>query len=138
MTTPASVRNLSMLAWSGPVCILMVLVGWMAFAGFLPPPSPALPLDQMAAVWTEHTNLKRLGLVLCVWGGALYVPFTVAIGIVLRRNETGERVLSTAQTALGTFGTVFFTLNFLILAVVAYRPERPSEVTQQLHDLGFI
>jgi hypothetical protein len=138
VTTSTSARNLSMLGWTGPVCILFVLVGWMALAGFLPPPSPALPLDQMAAIWTDHTNLKRLGLVLCVWGGSLYVPFTVAIGIFLRRNETGERVLSTTQTALGTFGTVFFTLNFLILAVVAYRPDRPSEVTLQLHDLGFI
>ena len=118
--------------------IVLVLLGWMALAGFLPPPSPDLSPPQVAAVWADHTNLKRLGMVICVWGGTLYVPFTVVVGLLLRRTEVGDRVLSTTQTALGTFGTVFFTLNFLILAVVAFRPARPSEITQQLHDLGFI
>jgi hypothetical protein len=126
------------LVWSGPVGIALVLLGWMILAGFLPPPPPDLSPQQVADLWAHHTNLKRLGMVVCVWGGTLYVPFTVAVGLLLRRTEAGERVLSTTQTALGTFGTVFFTLNFLILAVVAYRPARPSEVTQQLHDLGFI
>ncbi len=118
--------------------IALVLLGWMVLAGFLPPPSPDLSPQQVADVWAHHTNLKRLGMILCVWGGTLYVPFTVAVGLLLRRTEAGDRVLSTTQTALGTFGTVFFTLNFLILAVVAFHPARASEITQQLHDLGFI
>lgn len=96
-------RNLMLLVWTGPVGIVLVLLGWMVFAGFLPPPSPALPANRVAEVWATHTNLKRLGMILCVWGGSLYVPFTVAVGILLRRGESGERVLSTAQTALGTF-----------------------------------
>jgi hypothetical protein len=131
-------RNLMLLVWTGPVGIGLVLLGWMVFAGFLPPPSPALSPNQVAEVWADHTNLKRLGMVLCLWGGCLYVPFTVAVGILLRRSEVGEGVLSTAQTALGTLGTVFFSLNFLILAVVAYRPDLPEQVIQPLHDLGFI
>lgn len=135
---PVRDRALMMLVWSGPVGIALVLLGWMVLAGFLPPPAPGLSPQQVAEVWADHTNLKRFGMVICVWGGTLYVPFTVAVGLLLRRTESGDRVLSTAQTALGTFGTVFFTLNFLILAVVAFRPARPSEVTQQLHDLGFI
>jgi len=131
-------RRLMVLAWSGPLGIALVLLGWMVLAGFLPPPPPDLSPQQVADLWSHHTNAKRLGMVMCVWGGTLYVPFTVAVGLLLRRTEPGERVLSTTQTALGTFGTVFFTLNFLILAVVAFRPARPSEITQQLHDLGFI
>jgi hypothetical protein len=131
-------RNLVILIWTGPVGIALVLLGWMVCAGFLPPPSPTLSPEKVTQLWTDHTNLKRLGMILCIWGGCLYVPFTVAVGILLRRGETGERVLSTAQTALGTFGTVFFSLNFLILAVVAYRPDLPVQVIQPLHDLGFI
>lgn len=129
-------RNLLLLAWTGPLGIVLVLVGWMALAGFLPPPSPGLSARQVSELWSQHTNLKRLGMVVCVWGGTLYVPFTIGIALVMRRS--GDRVLSAAQAALGTFGTVFFTLNFLILAAVAFRPTRPSEITQQLHDLGFI
>lgn len=131
-------RNLLLLIWTGPVGIVAVLIGWMALAGFLPPPSPAMSPAEFAAMWSEHTDLKRLGMVLCIWGGSLYVPFTVAVGFMLRRGESGERILSTTQTALGIFGTVFFTLNFLVLATAAYRPELPAGTVQPLTDLGFI
>lgn len=109
----------------------------MGLAGFLPPPSPDLSTDDAAAVWRDDTDLKRLGMIVCVWGGTLYIPFTIAAGMALRRaNE--DSALPITQAALGTFGTVFFTLNFLILAIVAFRPDRPSEVTEVLHDVGFI
>jgi hypothetical protein len=128
-------RRVLLLAWTGPLGIGLVLLGWMVLAGFLPPPRPSLSAGEVAALWGEDTNLKRLGMVICVWGGTLYVPFTIAVGLVLRGTD---RVFATAQAALGTFGTVFFTLNFLILAIVAFRPARPSEVTQALHDVGFV
>lgn len=131
-------RNLLLLIWTGPVGIVTVLIGWMALAGFLPPPSPAMSPAGFASMWAQHTDLKRLGMVLCVWGGTLYVPFTVAVALMLRRAESDERILSTTQLALGTFGTVFFTLNFLVLAAAAFRPTLPAEANQPLTDLGFI
>ena len=127
-----------MLAGCGPACIVIVLAGWWGLAGFLPPPSPHLSVSASAAVWRDHTTLKRLGMIMCVWGGTLYVPFTIAIALVMAAGRARERAFALAQGALGTFGTVFFTLNFLILAVVAFRPGRPDSVTQLLHDLGFI
>ena len=134
----APTRNLMLLAWTGPIGIAFVLLGWMVFAGFLPPPSPTLTGRALTELWSDHTNLKRAGMVLCIWGGSLYVPFTVAVGILLRRSQSEHAVLAAAQTALGIFGTVFFTLNFLVLAVVAYRADLPPEVLQPLHDLGFV
>jgi len=131
-------RNLFVLACCGPVCIVAVLTGWWGLAGFLPPPSPHLSVTASAEVWRHHTTLKRLGMILCVWGGTLYVPFTIAIAITMWAGQARERAFAIAQGALGTFGTVFFTLNFLILAVVAFRPTRPDAATQLLHDLGFI
>ncbi|WP_235738323.1 hypothetical protein [Mycolicibacterium austroafricanum] len=127
-----------LLVWTGPVGIVLVLTGWMVCAGFLPPPSPTMTGAALADLWSHGRSLKLLGMVLCVWGGSLYVTFTVAVGILLRRSQPDQRVLATAQTALGTFGTVFFSLNFLVLAAVAYRPEQPPETLQSLHDLGFI
>ena len=131
-------RNLLLLVWTGPVGIVTVLIGWMVLAGFLPPPSPAMSPDGFAAMWAQHTEFKRLGMILCVWGGALYVPFTVAVAMMLRRAESEQRILSTTQLALGTFGTVFFTLNFLVLAVATFRPELGATANQPLTDLGFI
>ncbi len=129
--------NFLLLVWSGPVCIVTVLLGWMVLAGFLPPPSPSLSPTETVAVWQDHTNLKRIGLILCVWGGTLYVTFSVAVMLALRVGESGRRILSTAQAALGIFGTVFFTLNFFILSMVPFRLDTDPQSIQPLHDLGF-
>lgn len=72
-----------------------------------------------------------------MWGGTLYMPFSVAVMLALRRVERGKHTLSTAQAALGTFGTVFFTLNFLILSMAPYRLGGPGQDVQPLHDLDF-
>jgi hypothetical protein len=133
-----SARNHLALAWCGPVGIVVVLVGWWLFCGFMPPPSPNLPADEIARVWQTDVNLKRLGMVLCVWGGTLYVPFTMAVTVLMRKLERdGEHVLSLAQAGLGVLASVFFTLNFIVFQVTTYRPERAVEATQGLDDLSF-
>lgn len=127
--------NFRLLVWSGPVCIGTVLLGWMVLAGFLPPPSPGLSKAEAIEVWRDHTNVKRLGLILCVWGGTLYVTFSMAVYYALRRS--GHTMLAGAQAALGVFGTVFFTLNFFVLSMVPFRLDTDPDGIQPLHDLGF-
>ncbi|TDL11695.1 hypothetical protein EUA04_01455 [Mycolicibacterium obuense] len=131
-------RSIKLLIWCGPASIGLVLIGWMVCAGFLPPPTPTATGASLNAIWNDHPELKRLGMVLCIWGGCLYAPFTVAIAIMLRRGDPERLALPLAQAALGIFGTVFFTLNFLVLSSVAFRPEQAPEDLQAMHDLGFI
>lgn len=133
----ATELNLRLLMWSGPVGIALVIGGLMGLAGFLPPPSPRLAGADAAAVWQHHTVLKQAGMIMCFWGGTLYIPFTMAIGYVLRRAGS-ERIMPMVQTVLGVFGTVYFSMNFLILAIAAFRSSQPPESIQPLHDLGFI
>jgi hypothetical protein len=136
MTTSA--RNHLALAWCGPIGIVVVLVGWWLFCGFMPPPSPNSSAAEISHVWQTHTELKRLGMVLCVWGGTLYVPFSMSVTVLMRKIEhDGEHVLSTAQAALGVLASVFFTLNFIVFQVTTFRPERAVEATQGLNDLSF-
>jgi hypothetical protein len=131
------VTNLRILLWSGPVGVVLVFFGLFVMAGFFPPPSPDLTGTKMAAVWQDDPGLKKTGLILCFMGGTLYLTFTLAIGYVLRRC-TDDVIMPATQTALGVFGTVYFSLNFLILAVAGYRPNLSQDSTQTLHDLGFI
>lgn len=130
-------RYLLMMIWAGPVCILLAGIGWVAFCQFLPPPSPDMTPAEVQDLWSEDTNLKRIGLTLAFWGGPLYIPFILAISALLRRDPR-QRELSIAQAGVGIFATVFVTLNFLVLLVVAFRPERDGEVMQVMHDLGFM
>jgi hypothetical protein len=123
-----------LLAWAGPVGLLLVFAG-LALAGFIPPPSPGLTQSQTIELWRHHPDLKRAGMILCLWGGTLYVPFAIAITLAMRRIPGDRGILSTAQAALGVFGTVFYSVNFLILATIPFRPDAPQV---SLHDLGFI
>lgn len=129
--------KIKLLIWTGPLGIALVCLGFFAFAGFAPPPAPTLSHDQVVSLWQQQIDLKRLGLMLCIWGGVLYVSFSVAIAFFLRRSERTP-YLTVTQAAFGTFGTVFFSANFLILLITSFRPEvNPSNI-QLLHDAGFI
>ena len=47
--------------WSAPVFVVM-LFGALLLAGWLPPPSPSQSADQVATMYAQHTDLKRLPL----------------------------------------------------------------------------
>ncbi len=133
----ATITNLRILVWTGPICVLMVFFGLFVMAGFFPPPSPELTGAEVAEVWNDKQRLKQAGMIVCFMGGTLYATFTLAIGIMMRKC-TPDAVMPITQTVIGVFGTVYFSFNFLILAVAGFRPDGPNETTQTLHDLGFI
>ena len=128
--------KLNLLIWSGPVGITLVVIGFFFFAGFIPPPSPLLHGVDVISLWSNGPHLKQVGMTLSLWGGVLYISFSVAITIFLCRAETTP-IFAITQAAFGTFGTVFFSLNFFILSMVPYRLDEFPVTVQLLHDLGF-
>ncbi|OLL96853.1 hypothetical protein Ae406Ps2_5436c [Pseudonocardia sp. Ae406_Ps2] len=128
-------RGLRILGWAGPLSILLVLVGWLS-AGFFPPPPPSLAGEELLRFWGTDTTLKQLSMVICVWGGVLYAPASLAVFVALRRS--GDLALNLGQACIGVLGTVFFSLNFVLLSLVPYRLENgDSGYSQLLHDVGF-
>ncbi len=127
----------SMLVWSGPAAAILVAIGFFGLAGFLPPPSPTLTGEAMLDIWRENTILKQIGMMFCVWGGLLTIPFAIAIGFALRLTERTP-FFSVTQAAFATFGCVFFCLNFYFLFITPFRLDGPVTYTQLLHDIGFI
>lgn len=129
----------TLVVWSGPVGIVLVLVGWMIMADFLPPPSASLSPEETLAVWREHRQLKILGLLTAVWGGTFYVLFAGSIFSVLRRIEHGFPILSLGQVLMSAFGIAFYCWNFIWLACVGFiAAEAPASVVDPLSDIGFI
>ncbi|WP_224393052.1 hypothetical protein [Pseudonocardia sp. ICBG1293] len=128
-------RGLRILGWAGPLSILLVLVGWLT-AGFFPPPPPTLAGAELLRFWGTDTTLKQLAMITCVWGGVLYAPATLAVFVALRRS--GDLALNLGQACIGVLGTVFFSLNFVLLSLVPYRiTGGDTGYAQLLHDVGF-
>lgn len=122
--------------WSAPLFVAL-LFGGLLLAGWVPPPSPSLSADQVAAMYAEHTDLKRLAFILLFLGGGLTAPFVVAIHHRLRRIP-GAEPLAVLQLMGGTLGVLAVSGPAIVFMVAAYRPERAPQITQALHELAFI
>lgn len=131
-------RNQMLCARAGLSCAVLMVIGWCALAQFIPPPSPNLSAAATADYWQHGTVMKMTGLVVALWGGTLYVPFIVGISWQMLRTGTHNRILAVVQGAAGIFATTFMTVPFTVMMAVAFRPDRPAELTQLLTDFGFI
>lgn len=132
-----SVRVQIICAAMGPIAILTFFIGF-ATAGFFPPPSPALPMDQVADIYATNTNMVRLGGLIMVFSSGLVTPFAAAVAIALRRIEGADTaVLSLTQFEAGTAGIMLFLMEAMFWSIAAFRPGRSPEITQTLNDIAW-
>jgi hypothetical protein len=107
-------------------------------AGFIPPPSPSLTPDAVAAHYVEHANMIRFGMVLTLISGMFVLPMVGVISAQMRRIPGMSPALVYAQISAGAVGVVFFFLGAVAFITAAYRPERSPELTYVLNDFAWI
>jgi hypothetical protein len=133
-----SAWNQRLCAACGPLFVLLWLVAFWPVAGFVPPPSPRMPADQVAQFFADDRTAIRVGLLIAAFASALIVPWTAAISTQLRRIEGVHSVLSTTQMASGTLLTLEFIFPTMWWQVAAFRPERDLVSIGLLNDLAWI
>lgn len=117
-----------------PFLVLLALFG----SGVLPPPSPNAPAAETAAWYQGDSTVKMLGFAGAAVGLGLVGPLTIAITMQMLRIEGRWPTMSFLNLAAGLFTWVITIVPMIILCVAAFRPERDVEVTQAIHDLGYI
>jgi len=80
-------RTQRLCAWSGPIFIVVCLLGLLVFCGFVPPPSPAAAAVQITEQLRTGTNSIRFGLLLMVFGSAFLAPFVAVVSVQMKRIE---------------------------------------------------
>ncbi|KAH8807538.1 hypothetical protein F5884DRAFT_880682, partial [Xylogone sp. PMI_703] len=73
-----------------------------------------------------------------IFSGMFYLPYTVLMSIQMDRIPGIPRGLSLLQVASGAASIFTFSLPAMVLALAAYRPERPAEMTQLLNDMFWL
>jgi hypothetical protein len=127
------------LACAGCVPIgLVVFVLGFAIAGYIPPPSAHDTPQQIAAFYQDGTVWIRFGMLLALLGFGVWGPLVAVITRQMLRIEPRQRTLAYVQLGAGVAAWQFLFVPVLVLTAAAFRPERNPEITQALHDLGWI
>jgi hypothetical protein len=124
-------------AWGGPFCAAFLGVG-LLLAGFVPPPSPELSAEAIAAIYRDNASLIRTGMVLGLVGIAGNIALVCVISVQLRRITGAGRLPAYLQLGAGCIGVLTVMFPTMIFAITAFRPERDPQLTQLLNDIGWL
>jgi hypothetical protein len=103
--------------------------------GFLPPPSPDLGPDAIKKVFVERQTQIQLSSALLSVSFVFYLTWAMSIVAMMRLMERGLPVLTWTSIANAGGGFVFFLLQPITWAALAYRPELlPAWFLQIMYD----
>lgn len=141
---PASLRRPSLRStvllvcgWIGPAVIAVAFAGWL-IAGVLP--FPLGPDDSQQKVVDFYAGGMHvvLGIGLASLGVSLLSPLVAAISYLMDTGGPGARLLSLVQLVAGTVTAVLLFVPMLLMAIIAFRPERDPEITVMMNDLAWL
>ncbi len=134
---PPGGTDLGWALWSGPLFIA-VFFGGVLIAGWLPPPSANDSAQAVATMYREHTDSIRLGALLIGAASMFQGVWTALMSVQLRRIEGTGRLWTYAQLAAGAVGILVVIIPAFAFAAAAFQPDRDPEITQALHQFGWL
>lgn len=132
-----NVRSQLVAAWCGPAFAVLLGVGWVFVGGFLPPHSPGAGGEEIAAFYQSDPHRIRFGLLLFMWGSALYLPFAGVLTVQMRRVEGRFPVWTYTQLMASAGNVITLTFPTLFWATAAFRLDRHPDLIQLLNDLAW-
>lgn len=126
-------------AWSGIAFAVIFFIGFVGIARFFPPLSPADTAEQTAAIYREHTNAIRTGLLLCYIGTMFYLAFGSGIVGQTRRIRGAAPAITFFQISSYASAVLLIILPLICWFTAAFRPDEWSpESVRLMNDLGWI
>jgi hypothetical protein len=138
MTEGQNLRWQLICAWCGPAFVVLFLTFWGWIGGNLPPAGPELSAEQIATYYRENSVDIRIGFVGAVVFMCLYMPWSAVLTARMARIEGSMRSLSYLQLIGGALTVIVVSMSAAFWIAAAFRPERAPEITQMLHDLGWL
>lgn len=132
-----NIRNQLICAWSVPLFMVMLGIGFGLFAGYIPPTPPSDNAQEVADFYRDNTQLLRTGIVLTMLGGALLVPWVSVFAHQLARMEGRPAVMARTQMLSGAMVAIIIVIPCMLWSAAAYRPERDPELVLLLSDVGW-
>ncbi|OAN38673.1 hypothetical protein [Mycolicibacterium iranicum] len=134
----ANIRTQLISLWTAPVFGAVFLIAFVAFPGFLPPMSPQMTADQVAAFYADNTAMIRFSMITYNLCGIMLLPFFMVIVVQMKRMATQSHALAYCYLTAAVSGATLFALADIFYLVAAFRPERSPELLLLLNDLAWI
>jgi len=126
-------------AWCGVGYVFLLLMGWWVIGGFFPLLSPSENAAQIAAFFRANTISLRLGMVVLMWGAALFIPFTATIADYVARIEGRSGPLSKTFLLSGYANAMLTFYPALLWIANTFRSsERPDDMIYMLNDVAYL
>jgi MFS family permease len=134
-----STRTQLFFLWMGVAACTVYVIGFGVFAGFMPPPPPSLSIPQISDYYGEHRNAIRAGMIICMIGMVMIVPFSTIISWHIAKIENDRFPVYAIMQLIGaTLTIVAFVIPTLIWIACSYRPDIAPETVRALHDFAWL
>jgi hypothetical protein len=110
------------MAWSGTVLVVSLFAAYLHM-GFLPPPRPDLAPEAIKEIFIGRQAEIRLAAAVLSVSFVFYLTWAMSIVMMMRPMERGLPILTWTSIANAGGGFVFFLLQPITWATLAYRPE---------------
>jgi hypothetical protein len=126
-------------AWCGVGYCTLLLLGWWVIGGFYPLHKPSAGAAEIAAFFRDDVVGIRLGMVIVMWGSALFIPFTATIADYVARVEGRPGPLTRITTMAGYANAMLTFYPPLLWIANTFRSrERSAELIYLLNDIAWI
>lgn len=125
-------------AWLAPISMGVFGIGFWWIAGFIPPPAPTLPAEQIAAIFQTNTNGIRLGLLMTTLAAAMQGLWVATVTVQMRRIEGDASPLAFLQLGFGILGCFEFMVPVMIWQSIAFRPDGDPLTMQRMNDTAWL
>lgn len=133
-----STRTQVVAAWITIISVVMAGVGFFVVSGYVPPPKAYDTAQEISDFYRDNTTRLRIGLMLTFIAWAGWGTLTAGLSTQMQRIEQERPILANLQMSSGTAGWACLLIPTMLLVAATYRPGRSPEITQTLHDLGWI
>src|ERR1700758_3575486 len=123
-------------AWSGTLCLALMVVGFVVMAGFIPARPASQSSQQTAQFLLENRDMIKWGLIVSMFGAPLLMPFSASISIHMRRIEGRYPALAMTELGLGAIFVLEFIYLIFFWQTATYRADRAPELIQLVDDMG--
>ena len=133
--TPSAHR---MCLWSGHMCTVLYLFGFIFLADFVFIPGPDAPADELAQWLFDRKTSFIAGCCMMIFAAAFMAPWGASLAIWTRKTESRFPVIYVTQIVCLAASTALFVLIEIFWALAAYRAtEINPELTQAIYDAGW-